>query len=120
MMGARIRRINPAKDLRDLRERAAADDHVVLTPTHVVEKDGEIVGYLSIGAVPIVNVWMDSEKLGPRDSVAVLGQLDAVMDYAGQPLYYMPCDKASPFSPVMEKLGFARLMETQMFVRKAR
>lgn len=119
MMGARIRRIEP-NELQELRERAAQDDHVVLAPTHVVEKEGEIVGYLSIGAIPIVNVWMDSQRLGPRDSVAVLGQLDAVMDYAGQPTYFMPCDPSSPFHPVMEKLGFDPLMETQLFVRKAR
>ncbi len=119
MMGARIRRVEPG-ELPELRERAAQDDHVALWPTHVVEKDGEIVGYLSIGAIPIVNVWMDSRQLGPRDSLSVLGQLDAVMDYAGQPTYFMPCDAASPFHPVMEKLGFGSLMETEIFVRKAR
>ena len=119
MMDVRIRRME-SSELQELRERAARDDHVVLAPTHVVEKGGEIVGYLSIGAIPIVNVWMDSTQMGPRDSVAVLGQLDAVMDYAGQPAYYMPCDKGSPFYPVMDKLGFGSLMETEIFVRKAR
>lgn len=119
MMGARIRRIGP-EDVEELRRLAAADSHVVLAPTHVVEKDGGIVGYLSIGAIPIVNVWMDSAQLGPRDSVAVLGQLDAIMDHAGQPLYYMPCDGESPFHPVMERLGFGPLMETEIFARKAR
>jgi len=119
MMGARIRQVRMG-EVDGLRERAAEDDHVVLAPTHVVEKDGKIVGYLSIGAIPIVNVWMDSKQLGPRDSVAVLGQLDAVMDYAGQPTYFMPCDPSSPFHPVMEKLGFGSLMETEIFVRKAR
>lgn len=119
MMGAQIRRIRD-NEISELLERAADDNHVVLAPTHVVEKAGEIVGYLSVGAVPIVNVWMDSRRMGPADSVRVLSQLDAVMDYAGQPTYFMPCSQESPFHSVMDKIGFEHLMDTQLFVRKAR
>jgi hypothetical protein len=116
-MSARIRRIRP-EEVPELHALAANDRHVVLAPTHVVVKDGEIVGYLSIGAVPVVHVWMDSGAVQARDSLAVLSQLDAVMDHAGAPVYLMPCAKDSPYLPHMERMDFRELWDTTLFIKE--
>ena len=116
MRSAQIRRIR--EDEREkLAELAAADDHIVLFATHVVEKNGEIVGYLSIGAVPIVNLWMDSKRVKSNDSIAVIGQLDAIMDDSGTPTYFMPCDEKSPYQPYMERSGFEAILKTVLHIK---
>lgn len=110
MRQAQVRRIRQ-DEVSELRRLAAQDDHEVLAPTHVVVKNGCIVGYLSIGAIPTVNVWMSTEHTEARDSIAVLGQLDAIVDHGGIPMYFMPCDEKSPFFKVMDKLGFRKLFK---------
>ena len=106
----RVRRVH-SFEVAELVERAAADDHEVLLPTHVVERAAadeqlddhgrpvkeELVGYLSIGAVPVVNVWMDSKKLKVRDSLTMLGQLEAIMNHSGMDAYFLPCAEKSPY-----------------------
>ena len=116
MRSAQIRRIREDEQEK-LVELAAADDHIVLFPTHVVEKNGEIVGYLSIGAIPIVNLWMDSKRVKSTDSIAVIGQLDAIMDDSGTPTYYMPCSENSPYHPYMERAGFQAALKTNLYVK---
>jgi len=116
MRAAQVRRIREDEHEK-LSQLAAADNHIVLFPTHVVEKAGEIVGYLSIGAIPTVNLWMDSERVKASDSIAVLGQLDAIMDDSGIATYFMPCDEKSPYYRVMEKLGFEPIFKSVLHIK---
>ena len=58
-----IRQFKPA-DWDTLVKNAAADNHSgVYAPSVVMEKNNEIVGYLSM-AVPVVLSWQDSKKMG--------------------------------------------------------
>lgn len=116
MRAAQVRRIQE-DELEKVKELAASDDHVTLFPTHVVEREGEIIGYISLGAIPTVNLWMHSEKVQARDSVHIMGQIDAIMNDSGMNMYYMPCDGKSPFYPVMEKFGFKRIMKTVLHIK---
>lgn len=106
--GAHMIPMKPA-ELAELVRLAAEDDHGVLCPTHLVVKDGAIVGYLSLDATPIVNVWLHSKKVRAVDSVALLRRLDEEMQARGKPEYVMPCCEISPFYPHMDRLGFNRL-----------
>lgn len=110
-MPATLRPLRP-DELPALREAARADAHAVLWPTHVaVREDGRIVGYASVCATPVVQVWLDSREVKALETVRLLAQLEREVLPAGLRGYVMPCAQSSPFFPRMERLGFARLGE---------
>lgn len=88
---------------------AAADSHALLAPTHAVKKDGKVIGYVSILAMPVVHVWMDREAATVRDSLAMLAQTEAIVRDRGAHQYYMPCQENSPYFPLLEKVGMTDL-----------
>lgn len=88
---------------------AAADSHTLLSPTHAVKKDGKIIGYVSILAMPIVHAWMDRESATVRDTLATQAQIEAIVRDRGVNQYYMPCQENSPYFPVLRKLGMTDL-----------
>jgi hypothetical protein len=104
-----------ATDIDELRKRAALDNHGVWYPTHLIKKDGEISGYVSVCTTPIVNVWLDSKKLVARDSVQLLNTLENVMRMTGRQDYVMPCSPDSPFFPNMQRLGYSVMGENVWF-----
>jgi hypothetical protein len=115
--GVKVRQIREG-ELQALIEAAAADRHVVLGATHVVEKEGQICGYLSLGVVPVVNCWMDSKRLKVRDSVQVFNTLDSLMEQLGMPRYLMPCAEDSPFREYMGKADYEPVCDTTLFLKK--
>ena len=98
-------------ELQALVAAAAEDKHTVLFPTHVIRRGEEIVGYLSICATPIVNVWAHSKKVNALQSVRLMHKLDDELKKNGVGTYIMPCSKDSPYYPHMQKLGYSVLGE---------
>ena len=107
-----------AEDLEPLKRAAAEDDHAVVYPTHMIERDGEIVGYVSVCATPIVNVWLDSKKVQALDSVRLLTRLEQRLEAEGLRQYIMPCAKDSPFFKRMVRLGFRAVAENVWFLKQ--
>jgi hypothetical protein len=87
---------------------AALDDggHGVFYPTDVIVKNGEMVGWLSVGFIPTCYLWLSTKHLTARDSVNILQVIEGVQRRLGAPALVMPCKPTSPFRPVMGKLGF--------------
>lgn len=104
-----VRPLSSKEDAQKLILLAREDEHTVLFPTHLVTKHGEIVGYGSINAMPMVNVWLHSHKVKARDSLHLLNIAENIAANAGLKQFVMPCSQHSPFFPHMEKLGFKRL-----------
>ena len=101
----------------ELSRAAAADNHTVLGPTHVVLRDGEVVGYCSAGGLPTVHVWLDSKQVHAAESLRLLETLEAILSDNGVRAILMPCDGNSPFSSHMERLGFTKLGTTVLYVK---
>ena len=112
----RIRRIRP-EEVQPLIDEAAKDNHGVFRPTHVATKNGEVVGYLSIGSVPLVYTWMHTQKVTPRDSVNALVFVEDVLKHVGADCVCMPCWENSPYYPYMEEFGYLKLITTTMFAK---
>lgn len=110
-------RVTSVAELEELKERAAEDQHRVVLATHLVRKDGKIVGYGSIAPAPIVNVWLDSKRVEAIESARLLRRLTDGLSFSGARHVLMPCADSSPFYPVMEKLGFERLGPTVLHVK---
>lgn len=99
-----IRKYNPEKDFNELTTVASSDNHGVYFPTHVIVKDKEIVGYLSLGVLPLVLSWQHTKKMGPLDSVKELGFIEGSLQNA--PFICVPCDPESPYMKFLPKMGY--------------
>ena len=98
-----------AEDVPALVRAAEADNHVVLAPTHLVVRGGEILGYASVGAVPLVLTWLDSKKVKARDMMYLVNLAENMVGTAGQAqagVVCVPCAEDSPIYPHMGALGY--------------
>jgi hypothetical protein len=111
-----IRPFKP-EDRETLVKNAEADGHSVYFPTFVLEKDNEIVGYISV-AVPVVLSWQDSKKMGPLDSVQEIKFIEGLM--AQYPFICIPCDPESPYMSFLPKAGYVEYSKTVKLFIKAR
>lgn len=106
--------------MRDAAHAAALEDHDgVFEPTHLVMKDGEIVGAISL-QVSCASWWMHSEKTNVMDSMRVFNGLDALMVESGKLQYHVPCKKDSPYYKLMQRVGFEELDDFRLFTRNLR
>jgi len=112
-----LRRLRSTQDLLRVEEAAARDSHRVVGATHLIEKDGLVVGYASLGGVPLVNVWLDSQRVSPRESVSLLNLGENLLAAQGSAAVLMPCAEQSPFSPLMGRLGYERLGPTTLYMK---
>ena len=104
----KIRRVTEA-DLPILAELCKADDHAVVLPTHVVERGLQMIGYVSIGVVPTVLVWLDTTRATIRDSMAVTNFFENAVSDRGSTSILLPCNESSPFRPYVEQVGYVDL-----------
>lgn len=112
-----LRQIRTKDELQRLVEAAKADDHRVVLATHVVEKDGKIVGYGSINGAPLVNLWLDSKAVSPADTARLFRRLTDGLSFQGARHMLMPCAENSPFAPMMGGMGFERLGPTTLYLK---
>ncbi len=96
-------------DLPILSKLAAADDHAVVFPTHVVERDHQMIGYLSVANVPTVLVWLDTHRANIRDSMACMNLYENMVAGVGAPAVIIPCSEKSPFRSLVEQVGYLDL-----------
>lgn len=106
------------KDRDALNHAAAEDHHKVISPTVVIEKRGEIVGYGSFIPCVMVNTWLHSKKLNSRESFHMLNMGENLArNMTGQRIVLMPCSEDSPFYEMMESFGYKRLGTTSLNVK---
>lgn len=113
----KIRRCTP-EDAVVLEKLTASDGHASVLPTHVVEKGPQIVGSLSIGVLPVVLVWMDTERTKARDSACVMNFFENNLADKGAPFMLLPCAENSPFRPFLDKVGYTNMGQFSLFVKK--
>jgi hypothetical protein len=95
---------------------AKADGHGVIYPTHAVMRgDEEIVGYGSLGRVPMFFAWLHSRKLGPRESFEAWRQAEALLKGRGP--VCVPCTDGSPLLPFLEKKGYSKVGTAHLFIK---
>ncbi len=112
----RIRRI-VVEDLPILEKLAVADSHAVVLPTHVVERNNQMIGYLSVGVIPTVIIWLDSDRANIRDSVAVETFYENAIADRGGTHVIVPCSDKSPYREYVEKVGYVN-MRVGMFIKR--
>lgn len=99
-------------------EAAQADHHICIAPTHVMLRGEKIIGYLSLGGMPVVQAWFDTKSGHVLDSLKMIETGEAVFDSQGVKQFMIAVDEASPFYPHMERLGFTPVFKTTLFHKK--
>jgi len=98
-------------ELSALMAAAEADGHVLIHPTHVVRKNGDIVGYASLARVRMMFAWLDTHKLkGPESFRAWRLAQEEIRQMQAQsgnqwPVA-LPCSFDSPLLPFVERMGY--------------
>jgi len=104
--------------LHALQMQAADDQHIVVCPTHIMVKGHEILGYLSLGGLPVVHAWFDSHHKHALDSLKMIETGEAIFADKGVRQFAVACAEHSPFTPHMERLGFTKLGTTVLWTKK--
>lgn len=112
---ARLVALKDAETHRKLVNAAAQDQHLVIAPTHVMLRGEEIIGYLSLGALPVVQAWFDSKSGHVLDSLKMIEMGEAIFDSQGVKQFAIGVTEESPFAPHMERLGFTKLGSTVLW-----
>ena len=105
-------------DCEELINASAADDHIVIFPTHVTRKDGEVVGYCSFGGAPLIHWWLDSKKGTAMDTLRLHKEWEANMKESVVKAYQIACSPDSPYADKMEKLGYKFIGNTNLYIKK--
>lgn len=107
--------IKSPEDLALVKKVAAEDGHSVLCPTHMLVKDKQVSGYLSMFNTPIINIWADSKRVTPRESFTGIHTVEQMARDKGQNLIIIPCSEDSPYYSYMEKMGYFRINKNVWF-----
>ena len=103
--------------LRELHEAAGEDNHTVLSPTHIMVRDGKLIGYLSLNGLPTVHAWFDSGHKHALDSLKMIEHGETIFRQQGVRNFAVACAEQSPFAPHMERMGFKKLGTTVLWMK---
>ncbi len=120
----RQRWVRPARpeDLPTLAAAAAADAHALVAPSHVFEKDGQIVGGISLGRVVLAMPWFHTTKCKVRDTLYFINQSEnlaaSLMPPDSNGLLCVPFVPASPLHPYIAELGYSHAVPVTLTFKK--
>lgn len=105
-----------ASEVPALRVAAAEDAHGLFHQSHLIRREGEIVGSFSVN-VPAHTVWLHSQKLNGLESFSTIKKLDEFLVMAGRGDSLTLCSLDSPFFPFMARLGKKEVFRGALFSR---
>lgn len=110
------RKILTAEEHGRVVQAAIADNDSMHYPTHVVEKDGKIVGAWGLGNVPLVMVWHKSDDISPKESMILNNNFRSIMNDRGNQQFFIACNSKSPYIDHMGRFGFKPVWPTNIFL----
>lgn len=113
----KVRPYDAQRDARALDAAAKADAHAPLNPTHVIEREGEIVGYFGVNSLPLYRLWFHSEKLKASDSLRLLFMIENQYRMAGVGIIGTIINTESPFYPCAARGGYLECQGDRLFLK---
>lgn len=111
-----VKQIRSLDEYKAVAQAARDDNDAMEYPSHVVLRDGEIIGSAGIAVMPLLMVWNHTEKVRAAESMHLKRVYDSIMETKGFDKYFVACNKRSPYNGHMKKLGFAPIWETEIFM----
>jgi hypothetical protein len=101
-------RVRSPEELETLCAQAQEDNHGLFLPTHVLRKDGKMVGYFSVGhpGGVIVFAWLSTADVPARESFHLVNAVEDMVARTGAKYVCFPVPRQSPFHPLMESMGY--------------
>ena len=110
-----IRKITTEEEYQATINAAKMDNDNMHFPTHMLYKDGKIVGGWCMEGIPLTMIWHDSNYITARDSLMLNNTIDTLMNDRGHFKYFMACNSKSPYNKYMEKFGHNLVWPTNMY-----
>ena len=95
---------------------AAADGHALHVPTHAFQRDGAIVGAVSLGGCVTALCWF-GPQLRSRETASLFNAMENTLRFQKVRHLIVPCAASSPFFPHMAALGFAAFSPCTLFAK---
>ena len=113
----KVRAIASEEQLAEVQKAAGKDNHQMVMPNVQFKKNGdEIIGSASLNTIPLVVFWMDSH-CKPQESIQAISQCEAIMAAKGLNNYFVTVHEDSNFRPVIDKLGYSFVYNTNIFYK---
>lgn len=115
-----IEPITTPQQLQELQAAVRTDPphHNAWWATHICRKEGEVTGYLSCGAMPVLHYWSHSQKMKAADSIQLANMAENIMLLQGHKAIVVPCSPDSPLHGLMTSgFGYTSAAETELFVK---
>jgi len=116
--GIHLRAMHPT-DRRPLHEALQRDNAVWLAPTHVVERDGRIIGYGSGGVIRMIHGWTAPE-VDDHVSLAALGLMERAAAADGAGVLAIAATDDCRFKPFLEREGWTKGQTVTIYYKKAK
>lgn len=113
-----LRPVRDKEDLGQLLKAAAADNHLVLAPTVIIEKAGETAGYLGLNSIPFFQGWFDTQRINARDSALIFNQVENFCRMRGNKQLLLLLPTTSPFRNVMDRFDYLHLADAGMHLKQ--
>lgn len=101
-----LRPIADAADVQAVQRAARQQGHQVIAPTHVFTRHGQICGYASIAAVPVLTGWLHDDKVSQDEARAAIADLENLAREQGCQFLMMPVTDDCRFRNDMENMGW--------------
>jgi len=101
-----LRPLRDDEDLLRLQRAAAADNHLVLAPSWVIEKGGDVAGYIGLNSLPIYQGWFHTRRMQARDSLTVFNQVENLCRMRGGREVVLLLPQSSAFREIMSRFGY--------------
>jgi hypothetical protein len=115
---ARLVPLTTVEQFKALQAYAAQDGHIVVCPSHLVMKGSQIVGYGSIGSVPMLNTWVHSKHVNKFESLRLLREAETMLAEGGAKFVILPVAASSPFRKFVGKLGYTTLGDASYNIKR--
>ena len=97
------------EDIQSLVEMAKADGHDLWNPTHIIDKDGEMLGAVSIDGIPMCTVFLSSEVNSSLVARQVGKEMDRIITSFGDKNYFVavgPQSAVHKFMPLGDYMAY--------------
>jgi len=100
-----FRAIHGREDVAAILRATREDGAECLAPTHVLEQDGRVMGYGSVGRVALISGWT-APAVDDTESVAALNAMEAVARAQGAQILLVACTDTCRFKGLMAAAGY--------------
>lgn len=108
------RKVSGPQDVQAIADAMGKDNRLEIMPTHIIEKNGEVVGHWSINSMPLLLAW-HHDNLKGRESLVLINTIKTLMNDRGHKQHMIGLSKESPYNDYFPRIGYNLLGSTNLY-----